>query len=100
MLLINSEKDYGQILSQKADFEKNIRTGTRPDFKVESFAGGVGGGYRRTQIDRPMNPKEKIAANNLYKSSLQQFSQAQETQKALDEAQKIVKRRCNGRNAC
>lgn len=89
-------KDYGQILSQKADFEKNIRTGTRPDFKVESFAGGVGGGYRRTQIDRPMNPTEKIAANKLYKSSLQQFSQAQETQKALDEAQKIVKGEAQG----
>jgi len=89
-------KDYGQILSQKADFEKNIRTGTRPDFKVESFAGGVGGGFRRTQIDRPMNPTEKIAANNLYKSSLQQFSQAQETQKALEEAQRIVKGEAQG----
>ena len=83
--------DYSQILSKKDDLESSLKSGTRRDFKVESFAGGVGGGFRRTQIDRPMNSGEKTAANNEYKSTLQQFNQAGETQRALNEAQKIVK---------
>jgi hypothetical protein len=89
-------KDSDQIVNQKADLEYNVKSGTRPDIKVESFAGGVGGGFRRTPIERPMNPTEKIAANNVYKQSLQQFNQVQETQKALDEAQKIVSKDAMG----
>jgi hypothetical protein len=87
-----------QALNEKANLRYNIERGTLPDFKIESFGGGVGGGaaIRRTPIERPMTPEEKIAAGNVYRASEQRVSQIQETQKAIDEAQKIVNRDAQG----
>lgn len=85
-----------QALTEKADLRYNLQRGVLPDFKVESFAGGVGGGYRKTPIERPMTEVEKEAANNLYKLAETRVAQVQETQKAIDEAKAFVQKDAQG----
>ena len=85
-----------RAIKEKSDYGYSLETGTRPDFKVESFAGGVGGGFRRTPIERPMTEEEKEATNNLYKSAATQVARVEETKKAIDEARKFVERDAQG----
>jgi len=85
-----------QAIKQKFDYGSSLETGTRPDFKIESFAGGVGGGFRRTPIERPMTEAEKEATNNLYKSAETQVARVKETQKAIDEARAFVQKDAQG----
>ena len=85
-----------RAIKEKSDYGSILETGTRPDFKIESFAGGVGGGFRRTPIERPMTEEEKIATDDLYKSAATQVARVEETQKSIDEARKFVERDAQG----
>jgi len=88
------EQSSEQVLNERANTTYDLRRGTRTDKKVDSFGRsgeGGGAGFRVTPFERPMNPEEKIAAGILYNESLQKLAKMQETKKAFEEAQKIVK---------
>jgi hypothetical protein len=91
-----------KVLADKASYRYNVERGTLPKVKIERFGGrdefGVPspGTSRVIEIEMPMNSKEKIAANNVYKESLQSLAQMQETKKALDQAEQIAKGEAQG----
>ena len=91
-----------RVLADKASYRYNVERGTLPKIKIERFGGrdefGVPspGTSRVIEIEMPMNSKEKIAANNVYQSSLQSLAQMQETKKALDQAEQIAKGEAQG----
>ena len=94
--IANFNRAADQAIKVRDNYGAILERGTRPDFKVESFAGGAGGGFRRTPIEKPLTEEEKIATNDLYRSSETQVARIKETQRAIDEARKFVERDAQG----
>jgi len=94
--IANFNRTADQAIKVRDNYGTILERGTRPDFKVDLFAGGVGGGFRTTPIEKPLTEEEKIATNDLYRSSQAQVARIRETQRAIDEARKFVERDAKG----